>query len=224
MNPLSHVAIIMDGNGRWGVKKRKSRNAGHKAGLHTVEKIIEACLKKDIKFLTLYAFSTENWKRPKKEINYLFKLLENFLKDEIKSLIKRKIKLKIIGKKSFSSDLNKLILKAESITKDFKKLQVNLALNYGSKNEIVDTVKKIKKKKLKINIKNISENLYTQNIPDPDILIRTGDTRRLSNFLLWQLAYTEIFFIKKLWPDFNQSDFFKIIKKYKNLKRNFGSI
>ena len=159
MNPLSHVAIIMDGNGRWGVKKRKSRNAGHKAGLHTVEKIIEACLKKDIKFLTLYAFSTENWKRPKKEINYLFKLLENFLKNEIKSLIKRKIKLKIIGKKSFSSDLNKLILKAESITKDFKKLQVNLALNYGSKNEILDAIKKLIKNKKKITEKNFTDNL-----------------------------------------------------------------
>ena len=224
MNPLNHVAIIMDGNGRWGIKNRKSRNSGHRAGLNTVEKIIEASIKKNIKFLTLFAFSTENWKRPKKEINYLFKLLENFLKEEIKSLIKRKIKLKIIGKRGFSSDLNKLILKAENITKNFKNLQVNLALNYGSKDEIINTIKKINKKKLKINIKNINENLYTQNIPDPDILIRTGNTKRLSNFLLWQLAYTEIFFVKKLWPDFNQSDFYKIIKKYKNLKRNFGSI
>ena len=224
MNPLNHVAIIMDGNGRWGIKKNKSRNAGHRAGLNTVQKIIESSLKKEIKFLTLYAFSTENWKRPKKEINYLFKLLENFLKNEIKNLVNRKIKLKIIGKKSFSKDLNKLISKAENLTKNYNKLQVNLALNYGSKDEIVDTVKKINKKKIKINIKNINQNLYTQNIPDPDILIRTGDTRRLSNFLLWQLAYTEIFFVKKLWPDFNQSDFNKITKKYENLKRNFGSI
>ncbi len=224
MNHLNHVAIIMDGNGRWGLKNKNSRNAGHKAGLDTVEKIIEASLKKEVKFLTLYAFSTENWKRPKKEINYLFKLLENFLKNEIKSLIKRQIKLKIIGKKSFSTNLNKLILKSEKLTTNFKKLQVNLALNYGSKDEIVDSVKKIKKKKLRINIKNINKNLYTQNIPDPDILIRTGNTRRLSNFLLWQLAYTEIFFIEKLWPDFNQSDFNIIIKQYKNLKRNFGSI
>ena len=224
MNPLNHVAIIMDGNGRWGIKKNKSRNAGHRAGLNTVQKIIESSLKKEIKFLTLYAFSTENWKRPKKEINYLFKLLENFLKNEIKNLVNRKIKLKIIGKKSFSKDLNKLISKAENLTKNYNKLQVNLALNYGSKDEIVDTIKKINKKKIKINIKNINQNLYTQNIPDPDILIRTGDTRRLSNFLLWQLAYTEIFFVKKLWPDFNQSDFNKITKKYENLKRNFGSI
>ena len=224
MNPLNHVAIIMDGNGRWGIKKNKSRNAGHREGLNVVQKIIESSLKKEIKFLTLYAFSTENWKRPKKEINYLFKLLENFLKNEIKTLVNRKIKLKIIGKKSFSKDLNKLISKAENLTKNYNKLQVNLALNYGSKDEIVDTVKKINKKKIKINIKNINQNLYTQNIPDPDILIRTGDTRRLSNFLLWQLAYTEIFFVKKLWPDFNQSDFNKITKKYENLKRNFGSI
>ena len=224
MNPINHVAIIMDGNGRWGVKKNKSRNAGHRAGLNVVEKIIEASLKKKIKFLTLYAFSTENWKRPKKEINYLFKLLETFLKNEIKNLIKRKIRLKIIGKKSFSSDLNKLILKAENLTKNYKKLQVNLALNYGSKDEIVNAVKLINRKKLTINIKNINQNLYTQDIPDPDILIRTGDTRRLSNFLLWQLAYTEIFFVKKLWPDFNQYDFNKIVKKYEGLKRNFGSI
>ncbi len=224
MNPLNHVAIIMDGNGRWGIKKNKSRNAGHREGLNTVEKIIEASLTKEVKFLTLYAFSTENWKRPKKEINYLFKLLENFLKNEIKNLIKRKIKLKIIGKKNFSNDLKKLILKAENLTKNHKKLQVNLALNYGSKDEIVEAIKKINKKKLKINIKNINKNLYTQDIPDPDILIRTGNTSRLSNFLLWQLAYTEIFFIKKLWPDFNQNDFNKILKKYKGLKRNFGSI
>ena len=137
MNPLNHVAIIMDGNGRWGIKKNKSRNAGHREGLNVVQKIIESSLKKEIKFLTLYAFSTENWKRPKKEINYLFKLLENFLKNEIKTLVNRKIKLKIIGKKSFSKDLNKLISKAENLTKNYNKLQVNLALNYGSKDEIV---------------------------------------------------------------------------------------
>ncbi len=224
MNSLKHVAIIMDGNGRWGVKKNKSRNAGHRAGLRVVETIIEASLKREIRYLTLYAFSTENWKRPKKEINYLFKLLENFLKNEINNLIKRKIRLKVIGKKSFSRDLNNLIIKAEKLTNNYKKLQVNLALNYGSKDEIVNAIKKIKKTKSKINIKNINKNLYTQNIPDPEILIRTGDTRRLSNFLLWQLAYTEIFFIKKLWPDFNRNDFYKIIKKYEGLKRNFGSI
>ena len=214
----------MDGNGRWGVKKNKSRNIGHKEGLKTVEKIIETSLKKQIKFLTLFAFSTENWKRPKKEINYLFNLLENFLKNQIATLEKKKIKLIIIGKKNFSPNLNKLISISEKKTRNNSALQVNLALNYGSKNEIIEAIKIIKKKKIKITKKNISDNLYTQNIPDPDILIRTGNTKRLSNFLLWQLAYTEIFFVKKLWPDFNKSDYSKIIKKFLNLKRNFGSV
>ena len=224
MNPLKHVAIIMDGNGRWGLKRNKSRNSGHKAGLDTVQRVIEVCLKKNVNYLTLYAFSTENWKRPQNEIKYLFKLLENFLTNEIKNLVEKNIRLKIIGKKDFSLKLNKLILNAEKITKNNKKLQVNLALNYGSKDEIVNSIKKIHKKKMRINAKNISNNLYTKNIPDPDILIRTGNTNRLSNFLLWQIAYTEIFFVKKLWPDFTQSDFKKILKKYYNLKRNFGSI
>ena len=224
MNPLKHVAIIMDGNGRWGLKRNKSRNSGHKAGLDTVQRVIEVCLKKNVNYLTLYAFSTENWKRPQNEIKYLFKLLENFLTNEIKNLVEKNIRLKIIGKKNFSLKLNKLILNAEKITKNNKKLQVNLALNYGSKDEIVNSIKKIHKKKMRINAKNISNNLYTKNIPDPDILIRTGNTNRLSNFLLWQIAYTEIFFVKKLWPDFTQSDFKKILKKYYNLKRNFGSI
>ena len=224
MNPLKHVAIIMDGNGRWGLKRNKSRNSGHKAGLDTVQRVIEFCLKKNLNYLTLYAFSTENWKRPQNEIKYLFKLLENFLTNEIKNLVEKNIRLKIIGKKNFSLKLNKLISNAEKITKNNKKLQVNLALNYGSKDEIVNSIKKIHKKKIRINAKNISNNLYTKNIPDPDILIRTGNTNRLSNFLLWQIAYTEIFFVKKLWPDFNQSDFKKILKKYYNLKRNFGSI
>ena len=224
MNPINHVAIIMDGNGRWGLKNKNSRNAGHREGLETVQKVIEESVKNNIHFLTLYAFSTENWKRPKKEINYLFKLLENFLKNKIDNLNKRNIKLKIIGKKKFSSKLSKLILSAENLTKNNIKLQVNLALNYGSKEEIINTIKNLKLKKIKINEKNISNNLYTKNIPDPEILIRTGNTTRLSNFLLWQIAYTEIFFIKKLWPDFNNNDYRKIIKKYLYLKRNFGSI
>ena len=224
MNPLKHVAIIMDGNGRWGLKHYNSRNKGHKAGLNTVEKIINLTLKKKIKFLTLYAFSTENWKRPKKEINYLFKLLENFLSNQVSNLDKKKIKLKIIGKKSFSKKLKKLILVSEKKTKNNIGLQINLALNYGSKSEIINAVKILKKKNNAINEKNISKNLYTRNIPDPDILIRTGNTHRLSNFLLWQSAYTEIFFEKKLWPDFNENDFKRIIKKFAYLKRNFGSI
>ena len=224
MNPLKHVAIIMDGNGRWGLKFKNSRNAGHKAGLKTVEKIIKATIKNNIKFLTLYAFSTENWKRPKKEINYLFHLLENFLINRIEELHKKNIKLKIIGNKNFSKKLNKLLIYSEKKTKNNKKLQINLALNYGSKLELINAFKSIIKNKEAINIKNFSNHLQTKNIPDPDILIRTGDTNRLSNFLLWQLAYTEIFFEKKLWPSFNDKDYNKIIKKYKRIKRNFGGI
>ena len=224
MNPLNHVAIIMDGNGRWGLKYKNSRNSGHKAGLVVVEKIIKECIKNNIKFLTLYAFSTENWKRPKKEINYLFNLLENFLTKKIGYLHKQNIKLKIIGKKSFSKKLNNLLNNSEKKTFHNNKLQLNLALNYGSKLEILSAFRKIKKNKKKLNIKNIEKNLYTNNIPDPEILIRTGNTMRLSNFLLWQVAYSEIFFVKKLWPSFNEKDFKKIISKFKKIKRNFGKI
>ena len=224
MNPLNHVAIIMDGNGRWGIKNKNSRNAGHKAGLKTVELIIKNSIDHKIKFLTLYAFSTENWKRPKKEINYLFSLLENFLKNKLINFDKYNIKLKVIGKKNFSKNLNSLLKKAEIKTKNNKKIQVNLALNYGAKTEIINSVNKLNKKNLKITEKNISSQLYTKNIPDPELLIRTGDTKRLSNFLLWQLSYSEIFFEKKLWPDFTTNDFNKIIRQYKYLKRNFGSI
>ncbi|MBD1152755.1 di-trans,poly-cis-decaprenylcistransferase [Pelagibacterales bacterium SAG-MED22] len=224
MNPLNHIAIIMDGNGRWGLKNRKSRNAGHKAGLKSVENIIKASIKKNIKFLTLYAFSTENWRRPKKEINYLFKLLENFLSKKTLQLHKQNIKLKIIGKKSFSTKLNKLLKFAEKKTSSNKKLQINLALNYGSKSELINAIKSLVKQKGKINEKNLTKYLETKDIPDPDILIRTGNTTRLSNFLLWQLAYSEIFFEKKLWPDFNQDDFNKIIQKYKFTKRNYGGV
>ena len=224
MNPLNHVAIIMDGNGRWGLKNKSSRNEGHKAGLKTIDKIIKKTIEKNIRYLTLFAFSTENWKRPKKEINYLFKLLENFLKKRIKDLNNKNIRFFVIGKKNFSIKLNKLLKSAEKQTKSNNTLQLNLALNYGSKSEIINAIKLINKKKSKISEKNISNNLYTKNIPDPDILIRTGNTQRLSNFLLWQSAYTEIFFEKKLWPDFNEKDLNKIIKKFINIKRNFGSI
>ena len=224
MNPLNHVAIIMDGNGRWGLKRKNSRNAGHRAGLNTVEKIIKETIKHKVKFLTLYAFSTENWKRPKNEINFLFSLLENFLKDKIEDLNKQKIKLKFIGKKNFSSKLNYLLRVSEKKTYKNKRLQINLALNYGSKAELINAFKELKKNKEDINEKNLNKYLQTSNTPDPDLLIRTGDTKRLSNFLLWQLAYSEIFFEKKLWPDFNEKDYYKIIKKYKNIKRNFGKI
>ncbi len=224
MNPLNHVAIIMDGNGRWGLKYKNSRNAGHKAGLNTVERIIKETIKNNIKFLTLFAFSTENWRRPKKEINYLFNLLENFLLDKIDDLNKKNIKLKILGSKKFSPKLNKLLINSEKKTNKNNKLQINLALNYGSKSELISAFKKIKIKKNIINEKNIDRNLQTKNIPNPDLLIRTGNTKRLSNFLLWQLAYSEIFFEKKLWPAFTTKDYNKIIKEFKSIKRNFGKI
>ena len=224
MNPLNHVAIIMDGNGRWGLKYKNSRNAGHKAGLNTVEKIIKKSIEYNIKFLTLFAFSTENWKRPKKEVNYLFNLLENFLSNKIDDLHKQNIKFKVIGKKNFSKKLNLLLNSSEKKTSKNSKMQINLALNYGSKFELVNAIKQIIKNRSKINEKNIEKFLYTKNIPDPDILIRTGNTKRLSNFLLWQLAYSEIFFEKKLWPAFNRKDFVKIIKNFKKIKRNFGNI
>ena len=225
MNPVKHVAIIMDGNGRWGLNKKKSRNSGHKAGLKTIEKILKQSIKNKIRYLTLYAFSTENWQRPKKEINFLFKLLEDFLINKTKDLNKSEIKLKIIGKKKiFSYKLKKLIKYSEFSTKNNNKLQLNLAINYGSKSEIVDSVKLTQKNKMPINEKNITNNLYTSSIPDPEILIRTGNTHRLSNFLLWQLSYAEIFFEKKLWPDFTALDYNRIINKFKRLKRNFGKI
>ena len=225
MNPVKHVAIIMDGNGRWGIKHKNSRNAGHRAGLYTVESVIDECLKINIKYLTLYTFSTENWKRPKKEINYLFNLLENFLTNKIDNLLKKNIKLKFIGEiNKLPIKLRKIIKNSELKTSKNSSLQVNVALNYGSKSELINSIKNIRKKKIKINEKNIDNNLFTKNIIDPDILIRTGNTQRLSNFMLWQLAYTEIFFEKKLWPDFKSNDFKKILNKFKSIKRNFGSI
>ena len=224
MNPLNHVAIIMDGNGRWGLRFKKSRNAGHKAGLKTVEKIIKVTIKEKIKFLTLYAFSTENWRRPKKEISFLFNLLENFLINRLDELHKQNIKLKIIGNKNFSSKLNRLLNLSEKKTSKNSKLQINLALNYGSKLELLNAFKDLQKNKAKINEKNLKKYLQTRNIPDPDLLIRTGNTKRLSNFLLWQLAYAEIFFEKKLWPEFNEKDYIRIIKKFKIIKRNFGKV
>ena len=225
MNPVKHVAIIMDGNGRWGVKHKKSRNLGHKAGLNTVEKIIKSTIKNKVKYLTLYVFSTENWKRPQNEIKFLFELLDSFIEKKINEFIKNNIKLKIIGNINiFNNKLKKKLEKSEQLTKRNNGLQVNLALNYGSKSELINAFKKLNKNKLNINIKNIRKNLYTGNIPDPDILIRTGNTKRLSNFLLWQMAYTEIFFEKKLWPDFNENDYKKILLNFKKVKRNYGNI
>ena len=223
MNPLKHMAIIMDGNGRWGLKHKNSRNQGHKEGLKTVEMVMKYCVKKQIKFLTLYAFSTENWKRPLKERNYLFNLLEFYLKENLEKINKEKIRIKILGEKDFSKRLNKLLDFAEKKTIKNTKLQINLALNYGSKKELVYAFNKLKKKS-RISENDINNYLYTKNIPDPEILIRTGNTQRLSNFLLWQAAYTEIFFERKLWPDFKTEDLNKIMKKFSNIKRNFGKI
>tara|TARA_Y100001958_G_C21210213_1_gene536006 strand:+ start:1052 stop:1729 length:678 start_codon:yes stop_codon:yes gene_type:complete len=225
MTTLQHIAIIMDGNGRWGLKKKKSRNYGHLQGIKTVEKIIQASLKIRLNYLTLYTFSTENWKRPKKEINFLFKILENYIDKELNNLIEKNIKIKIIGDlKKIPHKLLKKLRKTEDETKKNKSLQINVALNYGSRKEIIEALQKINKKKLKISENLINKNLYTENIPDPNILIRTGNTKRLSNFLLWQLQYSEIFFEKKLWPDFKQEDFYRILKKYNKIKRNFGGI
>ena len=224
MNPLNHVAIIMDGNGRWGLKHKNSRNEGHRAGLNTIENILKETIKQKIKFITLFTFSTENWSRPQKEIKYLFKLLENFLLNKIENLNQKNIKLKIIGYKNFSPELNKILRNSEKLTTKNTKLQINLALNYGSKMELIDTFKKLNKLKKKFTETNVSKNLLTNGIPDPDLLIRTGNTKRLSNFLLWQMAYTEIYFEKKLWPEFNKINYKKIIKKFKSTKRNFGKI
>ncbi len=225
MNSPKHVAIIMDGNGRWGIKKRNSRNYGHRKGLKTVENIINAAIKKKIKYLTLFVFSTENWKRPIKEVKYLQSLLSEFLDRELKNLLDKEIKIKIIGKiKPFPKNLKLKLNKVEKLTKFNKAIQINMALNYGSRQEIIESVKKIKKNKSPINIKNIDKYLYTSGIPEPEILIRTGNTRRISNFLIWQLIYTEIFFEKKMWPDFSTEDFYRILKKFKDIRRNFGGL
>ena len=226
MNPVKHVAIIMDGNGRWGIKHKQSRNAGHRAGLNSVEDIINVCLKKEIKYLTLYTFSTENWKRPKNEVNFLFDLIRKSLKNKLSKIVKQGIKINIIGKKEgLPKDIMNTFKSVEKKTLKNKRITINIALNYGSKEEIINACKiAIKEKKSKIDINYFSQKLYTKGIPDPEILIRTGGTKRLSNFLLWQLSYTEIFFVKKLWPDFSKYDLNKIIKNFHNIKRNFGSI
>ncbi len=225
MNSPKHVAIIMDGNGRWGIKKKNSRNYGHSIGVKNVEHIINEAISCKIKFLTLYTFSTENWRRPKKEINFLINLLEKYVTREINKLIKNNIKIKIIGNvNKFPESLKLKLKQAEKLTETNDKIQINVALNYGSKEEIIKSIKTLKKFNLTVNEKNLSNNLYTFNVPDPEILIRTGNRNRLSNFLLWQLSYTEIYFEKKLWPDFNNKDFRKIIIKFSKIKRNFGGI
>ena len=226
MNQLNHVAVIMDGNGRWGLKKNKTRNYGHLKGIKTVETVIEASIKNKIPFLTLYTFSTENWKRPEGEINFLFDLIRKSLKKKLNKIIKQGIKINVIGsKKGLPKDIKKTVKFIQNKTIKNKTITLNLALNYGSKEEIINAFKRLLMKKIKkITINNFERHLYTSNVPDPEILIRTGGTKRLSNFLLWQLAYTEIFFVEKLWPDFNEKDFNNIIRNFYSIKRNFGKI
>jgi len=226
MNELNHIAIIMDGNGRWGLKKKGSRNYGHLQGLKTVQAVIKLSIKQKIPFLTLYTFSTENWSRPESEINFLFDLIRKSLKKEIKSIIKQGIKINIIGKKAgLPKDIKRTIKIIEKKTFHNKAITLNLALNYGSKEEIINACKSFSKTKEKeINVNSFEKKLYTKDMPDPEILIRTGGAKRLSNFLLWQLAYTEIFFVDKLWPDFNEKDFNKILNKFNNIERKFGKI
>ena len=225
MNPIKHVAIIMDGNGRWGLKRNKTRNYGHNEGLKIVEKIIFFSIKKKISYLTLFVFSTENWRRPKYEVKFLFKLLESYFKKKLSAIVNKGIRIKIIGNKTkFSYKLRNIIKKTEVSTKKNRKILVNLALNYGSRDELIQAIKQIVKKKIKITKKNLTLNMYMPNIPEPNLLIRTGGKKRLSNFLLWQVAYTELFFLDKLWPDFSTNDYAKILNKYNKIKRNFGSI
>ena len=222
MNKLNHIAFIMDGNGRWGEKKNKGRNFGHIKGVETVKKIVKSSISLKIPILTFFVFSSENWKRPKTEITFLFKLIKNYFSKEIDKVINQGIKINILGDiTKLSPDLKKILTKSVKLTKKNKMIIVNLAINYGSKDEILSASNKVKRK---INIKSFEKNLYTKNMPNPDILIRTGGHQRLSNFMLWQLAYAELFFIKKLWPDFNSVDLKRIIKKYFKTKRNFGAL
>ena len=221
MNKVNHVAFIMDGNGRWGIKNKKGRNFGHIKGVEVVKNIVQTSIRLRIPIISFYVFSSENWSRPKQEIDFLFKLIKNYFLREIKETVKQGIKINILGEiNKLPIDIKKTLKSSIEKTKKNKKILVNLAINYGSKNEILNAIKKTKK----LSVKNFEKNLYTKKMPDPDILIRTGGHQRLSNFMLWQLAYAELFFLKKLWPDFNFSDLKQIINKYKKSKRNFGAV
>lgn len=229
-NLPKHVAIIMDGNGRWAKKQGKLRVFGHRKGVTAVREAIEGAAEIGVEFLTLYAFSTENWNRPKFEVDALMSLLLSSLKDELNTLQENNIKLQVIG------DISKLPQKNQNElqqvidkTKDNSRMTLVLALSYGSKVEILDAVKSISEKVKngdidvsEINEDTISNNLYTSGMPDVDLLIRTSGETRISNFLLWQIAYAELFFLEKLWPDFNRSDLFNTILDYQNRERRFG--
>ena len=215
----------MDGNGRWGKKRGKSRNFGHLKGINIIENLVKESIKIKVPILTFYTFSTENWKRPRKEISFLFKLIEDYFNKEINNLVKNGVKINIFGNlNALPKKIKKCLIKSMLVTKNCKKIIVNLAINYGSKYEILNAYKQLKRKKSKVSFKNFERNLYTEGMPEPDLLIRTGGEKRLSNFLLWQLAYSELYFIKKLWPDFKVSDYHKIIKNFRKVKRNFGDI
>ena len=224
MNSLSHIAIIMDGNGRWAEQRKKPRNFGHKKGLDNIKPIIEFCKKNMISFLTLYVFSLDNWKRSEKEVGYLFSLIDQLFGKYTKYLIKNKIRINFIGEKTnLKKELINKIKNIQKITSKEYDITVNLAFNYSSKFEIANAFSKCAKNK-KITPKIIEQNLYTSEIPDPEILIRTGGLRRISDFLLWQISYTEIFFLKKFWPDFKTSDLSSVLRDYHKIQRNFGSI
>ena len=223
MNPIIHVAIIMDGNGRWGVKHKKSRNLGHRAGLNTVERIIKSTMKNKVKHLTLYAFSTENWNRSPLEVAQLFELIEATYKKFQKTALDENIKIIHLGKKNrLPKKTLKIINDVVETTKINNGLNLNIALNYGGRAEILDAFKIYRNSKLKINEKNFCNFLYNPKLPDPEIIIRTGGDFRISNFLLWQSAYSELFFTKTLWPNFNYTKLKKILNDFNKRKRNFG--
>ena len=222
MNKLNHIAFIMDGNGRWGKKNNKGRNFGHLKGVETVKKIVKSSIKLQIPVITFFVFSSENWKRPKNEIHYLFKLIKAYFSKEIQILKDQGIRINILGEVNrLPKDIISVLKETTQLTKKNNKILVNLAINYGAQYEILNSIKKMGKK---INISNLEKNLYTKNLPNPDILIRTGGYQRLSNFMLWQIAYTELFFLKKLWPDFNSADLKGIIERFKKIKRNYGGV
>ncbi|MCZ6132592.1 polyprenyl diphosphate synthase [Campylobacter ureolyticus] len=225
MNKLNHLAIIMDGNGRWAKKRGFIRTKGHDSGANVVENVAKFCIDKDIKNLTLYAFSTENWTRPKSEVEYLIKLFKEFLIKKEEIFIKNEIKFETIGDLSkFDDELLNLITKIKEKTAIFNKLTLTLAVNYGSKDEIVRTVKRLISKGDEISEATISKNLDTAKMGDVDLLIRTGGEQRLSNFLLWQASYAELFFTPTLWPDFSYNELEKIVEKYTKIHRKFGGL
>ena len=220
-----HIAMIMDGNGRWAKERGLKRTAGHKKGAEVVREITTYCAKIGIKYLTLYAFSTENWKRPKLEVEYLMKLLEKYLKEELEVYLENNIKFRAIGDLSkFSKSLQNRILKTQELTSSCNGLTQVLALNYGSKDEIIRAIKKLNEKGLEVSEKNLESCLDTAGISPVDIMIRTSGEVRLSNYLLWQNAYAEMFFTQTYWPDFTQGELDDIISDFSRRERRFGAI